>query len=157
MVVVGFLCHTGREGFHARVCKVFGAHEGGRSEGQRWIGYVEDVGSSELDEGMLWDIVRKTSHVLNPKTPPRGSRGIDHVLEVARTRLERITPQQAIDELHDLTFPLPVVIVDIRPANNVKNMVKFQTRWLLNEMSSNGASTPAQILVCLSLIDMTYE
>lgn len=86
------------------------------SDGGRWAAFVEDVGSSELDERMLWDVVRKTSHVLNPKTPPQGARGIDHILEAARTRLERITPKQALKELHDLTYPLPVVLVDIRPA-----------------------------------------
>ncbi len=116
MVVVGSSVTLVEKASTLACAKFLGRMKEVRSEGQRWIGYVEDVGSSELDEGMLWDIVRKTSHVLNPKTPPRGSRGIDHVLEVARTRLERITPQQAIDELHDLTFPLPVVIVDIRPA-----------------------------------------
>jgi len=82
--------------------------------GERWVGYVEDGGSSELDEAMLWDIVRKTPHVINPKSPPRGARGVDQLVAAARTRLERVTPKQALSEIQSLTFALPVVLVDIR-------------------------------------------
>lgn len=87
-----------------------------QSQGEQWLGYIEDIGSSNSDEAMLWDIVRKSPHVLNPKTPPSGSRSAARLIEAARVRLERITPKQALDELHDLTFVLPVVIVDIRPT-----------------------------------------
>jgi rhodanese-related sulfurtransferase len=85
------------------------------TSGHRWVAYIEDAGNTALDEAMLWDVVRKTPHVLNPHTPPLGSRGISDILVIARSRLERISPKQAYDELHDLTFPLPVVLVDIRP------------------------------------------
>ncbi|KLO10378.1 hypothetical protein SCHPADRAFT_916386 [Schizopora paradoxa] len=116
MIIVGSTVTLVEKASTLVCAKFLGRMKEIRSEGARWIGYVEDVGSSDLDEGMLWDVVRKTSHVVNPKNAPSGSRSIDEILGVARTRLERITPKQALDELRDLTFPLPVVIVDIRPA-----------------------------------------
>lgn len=116
MVIVGSSVVLVEKASTLACAKFLGRMKEIRSGGAQWIGYVEDVGSSDLDESMLWDIVRKTSHVVNPKTAPSGSRSIDDILGIARTRLERITPKQALSELHDLTFPLPVVIVDIRPA-----------------------------------------
>ncbi|KAH8111594.1 hypothetical protein DFH11DRAFT_1512887 [Phellopilus nigrolimitatus] len=85
-----------------------------RTEAECWLGHIDDVGTSSINEAMLWDIVRKTSHVVNPKMPPRGARSIALILDAARTRLERLKPLEALNELHDLAFPLPVVLVDIR-------------------------------------------
>lgn len=81
----------------------------------RWLGYIDPTGSSKQDELLLWDIVRKSSRLLDPLTPPKGSRSIDAILAHARTRLERITPEQAFAELHDPHFPASIVLVDIRP------------------------------------------
>lgn len=84
------------------------------ASGTRWIAYIQDIGQTTHDDAMLWDIIRKTPHVVNPCTPPLGSRGIKDILSAARTRLARLTPAQAQNELVDLTLPLPVILVDIR-------------------------------------------
>ena len=81
----------------------------------QWLGYIDAAGSAKHDEMLLWDIARKSSRLLDPLTPPKGSRSIDTILAQARTRLERITPQQAYAELHDPNFPASIVLVDIRP------------------------------------------
>lgn len=85
------------------------------ADGNRWLGIIEDAQRSDQDYAALWDIVQKTSRILHPLQPPRGSRSIDQILAAARTRLERITPQQAFTELRDPNFPAPTVLVDIRP------------------------------------------
>ncbi len=85
------------------------------TEKDRWLGIIEGSDTPEQDEAILWDIVRKASRTLDPLIPPMGALSIDEILARARSRLERITPQQAYTELHDPNFPAPVVLVDIRP------------------------------------------
>ncbi|KAF9817911.1 hypothetical protein IEO21_03105 [Rhodonia placenta] len=81
-----------------------------------WIGTARGLGVTSFDDAALWDVVRKASRALmDPLTPPPGSRSISQLLSDARARLERITPRQAYDEAHDSTNPWPVVLVDIRP------------------------------------------
>ena len=65
----------------------------------------------------LWDVVRKSVRKPgDPLSPPPGSTGIDTILAEARATLQRLTPKQAYDELHDPQLPGPVFLVDIRPA-----------------------------------------
>lgn len=84
--------------------------------GERWVAYVEDAGGSKEDEAVMWDILRKSSRILDPLVPPAGSRTIAQLLAASRARLERISPDEAYAELQDPHFPTPVVLVDIRPA-----------------------------------------
>ncbi|KAL6306489.1 Rhodanese-like protein [Sparassis latifolia] len=82
----------------------------------RWIGSVRDIGSSSYDDAALWDVVRKAARrPIDPLIPPPSSRSVDQLLSHARARLQRITPQQAYEELHDTASLWPVVLVDIRP------------------------------------------
>ncbi|THH03399.1 hypothetical protein EW145_g6286 [Phellinidium pouzarii] len=82
----------------------------------QWTASIADIGRSDLDEALLWDIVRKTPHVVQPTVPPSGARSIAALLSAARTRFERLSPLEVMTELRDPDFPLPVVLVDIRSA-----------------------------------------
>lgn len=77
---------------------------------------IRHIGSSSYHEAALWDVLFNSVRTHNPHTPPPGSRSIDQILSDARAKLERMTPQQAYDALHDPTYPVPVFLVDIRPA-----------------------------------------
>ncbi|KAG1862531.1 hypothetical protein DFJ58DRAFT_839392 [Suillus subalutaceus] len=77
---------------------------------------IRHIGPSSYHEAALWDILFNSVRTHNPHSPPRGSRSIDQILSNARAKLERMTPQQAYDALHDPTYPVPVFLVDIRPA-----------------------------------------
>ncbi|KAI0710761.1 hypothetical protein C8Q76DRAFT_678387 [Earliella scabrosa] len=82
----------------------------------RWGALVRDLCMTTYDEAAFWDAVRKAARrPIDPLIPPPGSRSINQILEHARARLQRITPQQAHEELQDTTVPWPVVLVDIRP------------------------------------------
>ncbi|KAG1877454.1 hypothetical protein F4604DRAFT_1757747 [Suillus subluteus] len=78
---------------------------------------VRHIGSS-YDDVALWDVLSKSVRSpIDPLLPPPGSRSIDQLLSDARSKLERMTPRQAYDALHDPTYPMPVFLVDIRPAS----------------------------------------
>ncbi|EJF61989.1 Rhodanese-like protein, partial [Dichomitus squalens LYAD-421 SS1] len=82
----------------------------------RWGALVRDLCTTTYDEAALWDAVRKAARKpIDPLIPPPGSRSISQVLEHARARLQRITPEQALHELQDNAPLWPVVLVDIRP------------------------------------------
>ncbi|TBU27469.1 hypothetical protein BD309DRAFT_893027 [Dichomitus squalens] len=82
----------------------------------RWGALVRDLCTTTYDEAALWDAVRKAARKpIDPLIPPPGSRSISQVLERARARLQRITPEQALHELQDIAPLWPVVLVDIRP------------------------------------------
>ncbi|KAG2150540.1 hypothetical protein DEU56DRAFT_780597 [Suillus clintonianus] len=79
---------------------------------------IRHMGSSSYDEAALWDVLfNSVRNLVNPHLPPPGSRSIDQILSDARSKLERMTPQQAHDAFHDPTYPVPVFLVDIRPAS----------------------------------------
>lgn len=79
---------------------------------------VADSGAGAHDELLLWDTVRKASHFLQPaKDPPPGSVSASSLLALARMRLERLTPEEALSELQSPDLPLPAILVDIRPAS----------------------------------------
>ncbi|KAH7921686.1 Rhodanese-like protein [Leucogyrophana mollusca] len=97
--------------------KFLGRVESVLNQGQTLVAAVRDIGSSSYDETALWDVVSKSVRApMDPLSPPPGSRSIDRILSDARSKLQRVTPQQAYDELHDPTYPMPVFLVDIRPA-----------------------------------------
>lgn len=50
------------------------------------------------------------------------SRGIDQILDEARSHMKRVTPQEALAEVQNQTSSLPVVLVDIRPAAQREEM-----------------------------------
>ncbi|KAG6910447.1 hypothetical protein DXG01_010372 [Tephrocybe rancida] len=83
----------------------------------RWAGLIEGVGTSTYDDDALWDIVSKSARPpMDPMLPPPGSRGIDQILSDARAQLQRVTPQQAWDELCEPEVEAPTFLVDIRPV-----------------------------------------
>ncbi|KAI0643374.1 hypothetical protein C8Q79DRAFT_915551 [Trametes meyenii] len=82
----------------------------------RWGALIRDLCSTTYDEAALWDAARKAARQpMDPLHPPPGSRSISQILEHARARLQRITPQQAFEEVQDPALHWPVVLVDIRP------------------------------------------
>ena len=97
--------------------KFLGRVESAVNEGVRWVAAVRDIGTSSYDEAALWDVLRKSARTLSdPLSPPPGSLGIAQILSNARSKLQRLTPAQAYDELRDPDYPMPVFLVDIRPA-----------------------------------------
>ena len=97
--------------------KFIGRVESVVNEGSKWIAAVRDMGTSSYDEAALWDVVRKSARqLIDPLSPPPGSLSIAQILTRARSKLQRVTPAQAYDELHDIDYPMPVFLVDIRPA-----------------------------------------
>ncbi|THH14284.1 hypothetical protein EW146_g6024 [Bondarzewia mesenterica] len=85
-------------------------------EGTHWIARIHEIGWTAYDEAALWDAMQKSAQrLVDPLLPPPGSRSIAQVLEAARARLQRLSPQQAYEELHDASIPMPVLLVDIRP------------------------------------------
>ena len=85
--------------------------------GTVWLARVRGVGWNGYDETALMDVLRKCAQELvDPSLPPPGSRGIDETLALARTRLHRLHPRQAFEELRDGDISVPVLLVDIRPA-----------------------------------------
>ena len=85
--------------------------------GAVWLARVRGLGWSAYDETALWDVLHKCAQELvDPSRPPPGSRGIDETIALARTRLQRLLPRQALAELRDTDIKVPVLLVDIRPA-----------------------------------------
>lgn len=88
------------------------------NHGNSLVAAVHEVGGSSYDSAALWDVLSKSVRApLNPLSPPPGSRSVDQLVTAARTRLQRVTPHQAWEILHDPTYPIPVFLVDIRPAS----------------------------------------
>jgi rhodanese-related sulfurtransferase len=82
-----------------------------------WLARVRGLAWNGYDETALMDVLKKCAQELSdPSRPPPGSRGIDETLALARTRLHRLLPQQAFEELRDADITVPVLLVDIRPA-----------------------------------------
>jgi rhodanese-related sulfurtransferase len=50
------------------------------------------------------------------------SRGIDQILEQARSHVKRVTPQEALAEVKSQSSSSPLVLVDIRPAAQRQEM-----------------------------------
>ena len=51
--------------------------------------------------------------------PPPGSKGIDEIVETARSHLRRLTPRSAFELMHTQS-PIPAFLVDIRPLKQRK-------------------------------------
>lgn len=82
------------------------------------VAAVHEIGGSSYDTAALWDVLSKSVRApLDPLCPPSGSRSIEHLVSAARARLQRVTPRQAWEVLHDPTYPIPAFLVDIRPAS----------------------------------------
>lgn len=81
-----------------------------------WLARVRGLAWNGYDETALLDVLQKCAQELvDPSRPPPGSRGIEETLALARTRLHRLLPRQALDELRDADIRVPVLLVDIRP------------------------------------------
>jgi rhodanese-related sulfurtransferase len=90
---------------------------GAGGAGTVWLGRVRGLPWNGYDEAALWDVLQKCAQELvDPSRPPPGSHSIDEILELARTRLHRLLPRQALAELRDADIRVPVLLVDIRPA-----------------------------------------
>ena len=86
-------------------------------DGTVWLARVRGVDWNGYDETALLDVLQKSAQELvDPSRPPPGSCGIDEILALARTRLHRLLPRQALSELRDADIRVPVLLVDIRPA-----------------------------------------
>ncbi|KAF8339294.1 Rhodanese-like domain-containing protein [Amanita rubescens] len=85
---------------------------------KQWLASVIDLGASPYDEDALWDVAVKAVRgggTRDPKSPPEGSKGIEEMLEEARARLVRLTPEEAFAELVN-GGSTTAFLVDIRPA-----------------------------------------
>jgi len=85
---------------------------------KQWLASVIDLGASPYDEDALWDVAVKAVRgggTRDPKSPPEGSKGIEEMLEEARARLVRLTPEEAFAELVNGGCTT-AFLVDIRPA-----------------------------------------
>lgn len=87
-----------------------------------WIVPILAIGSStsyddKYHEAALWDVLRRSiaQALLDPMAPPPGSRSIATMLSNARARLLRMRPSEVYAQLTDPSFPLIVLLVDIRP------------------------------------------
>ncbi|KAJ4490475.1 hypothetical protein J3R30DRAFT_3422112 [Lentinula aciculospora] len=79
---------------------------------------VKDVGYTSYDESALWDVVRKAAlPPIDPLIPPPGSRGIENILSDMRSKLQRLKPTEAYEELREPEVGAPTFLVDIRPAD----------------------------------------
>ncbi|TRM58272.1 hypothetical protein BD626DRAFT_410704 [Schizophyllum amplum] len=88
----------------------------GARHGNRWIATVRDAGA-RFDEDALWDVVRKAARTpVDPRSPPPGSMGAMERVAAARAKLERVSPVQALAELHSPRVEAPTLLVDIRGA-----------------------------------------
>ena len=98
--------------------KFIGRVEAVTSEENRWLALIDDIGTSMYDEDALWDVIRKAARApIDPLVPPPGSRGVDQILADARSKLQRISPLQAYNELREAPVGAPTFLVDIRPAD----------------------------------------
>jgi rhodanese-related sulfurtransferase len=84
--------------------------------GNSWSAYI----STDPGENIhitLEDVLQKAARTpSDPLRPPPNSYGVDDLLAIARRKLSRLPPRNAFEELVDPTHPLPVILVDIRPA-----------------------------------------
>ncbi|KAH9840152.1 uncharacterized protein C8Q71DRAFT_703444 [Rhodofomes roseus] len=91
--------------------------EGSSAVSQLWICSVRNLAATAYDELALWDCLRKAARVpADPLAPPPGARSVQQLLSHARARLERLTPQQAYEDLLSTNRPYAIILVDIRPA-----------------------------------------
>ncbi|KAJ3512701.1 hypothetical protein NLJ89_g3370 [Agrocybe chaxingu] len=87
-----------------------------KAKDYRWVATIQDLGVSPYDEDALWDVLSKAARSpMDPLAPPPGSKGIDQLLSEARAKLQRISPEQALDELQETQVGAPTFLVDIRP------------------------------------------
>ncbi|KAF8630076.1 hypothetical protein AX17_005474 [Amanita inopinata Kibby_2008] len=87
-------------------------------DGRQWLAGVLDLGASPYDEDALWDVVAKSVRAkADPHVPPPGSKGVQELLAEANVKLNRLTPQQAYNELKKAELDAPTFLVDIRPAS----------------------------------------
>lgn len=78
---------------------------------------IDHLGESSSDEVAIWDIVRKcVRQPIDPLVAPPDSKSIDEILAEVRAKLQRITPQQAYNELVEPQVFAPTYLVDIRPV-----------------------------------------
>ncbi|KAF8884469.1 hypothetical protein BD779DRAFT_1674084 [Infundibulicybe gibba] len=99
--------------------------------GSKFIGRIDDISgrdkmctvilrdaeTSLYDTVALSDLILKSARrTMDPLIPPPGSKGIDEILAESRAKLQRLTPQQAHNELHEPQLAGPAFLVDIRPA-----------------------------------------
>ncbi|KAF9039912.1 hypothetical protein BJ165DRAFT_1351640 [Panaeolus papilionaceus] len=82
-----------------------------------WIATIRDLGSEPHDETALWDVLEKSARApIDPLLPPPGTRGIHDMVAEARAKLQRISPEQALDELRETQVGAPTFLVDIRSS-----------------------------------------
>ncbi|KAI6043593.1 Rhodanese-like domain-containing protein [Pisolithus marmoratus] len=85
------------------------------NDGDLMSAAIEDIGASSYDSAALWDVLHKSVRApLSRLVPPPGSCSTLQLINAARAKLQRVTPQQAWDILHDPTYSTPAFLVDIR-------------------------------------------
>jgi len=84
-----------------------------------WDAGVYGLGGSSYDELALRDVVKKAvGNLMEPLVPPPGSISVTQLLSHTRAKLERMTPDEAYDEVTraDEMAP-PIFLIDIRSEN----------------------------------------
>src|SRR5260370_6977637 len=79
------------------------------SAGTVWVARARGVTWNGYDETALLDVLQKCAQELvDPSRPPPGSRSIDEIPPLARTRLHPLLPQQPYEDLHEPLTPIPL-------------------------------------------------
>ena len=81
-----------------------------------WEVGVYGLGGSAYDELALKDVVKKSvSNLMEPLVPPPGSLSVTQLLSHTRAKLERMTPDEARDEVTRIDdMAPPIFLIDIR-------------------------------------------
>ncbi|KAF8645599.1 hypothetical protein AX16_007681 [Volvariella volvacea WC 439] len=108
--------------------KFIGRIEEDHFQGRTWSARIQDLGINSYDELALEDVAKKSASksITDYTSPPPGSRGIDEILSATRATLQRVTPQQAYEELRTHLSGAPTFLVDIRPVaqRQVEGMIR---------------------------------
>ncbi|KAF7291290.1 Rhodanese domain-containing protein [Mycena indigotica] len=104
--------------------KLIGRVMGTTNEGHMWLASVKRITSSgptspSTDEAALWDVLVKSSRQpIDPLNRPPGCLSAATRLALAQSKLERLTPQMALNELRTPSgfrgVQAPTFLVDIR-------------------------------------------
>ncbi|KAK7019923.1 Rhodanese domain-containing protein [Favolaschia claudopus] len=97
----------------------------GSNDGLVWISVIRNISPmpSSADELALWDALRKSARApMDPLLPPPGTRGVAESLAIARSRLQRLTPAQAHEEILAPAVDAPTFLVDIRSESSRAEM-----------------------------------
>ncbi|PPQ81321.1 hypothetical protein CVT24_001324 [Panaeolus cyanescens] len=119
-----------------------------------WIATIRDLGLAEHDEIALWDVLEKSARApIDPLLPPPGSQGIVSMINEARARLQRISAEQALDELRESQVGAPTFLVDIRSSEQRKREGAIHGSLIIDRNVLEWKFDPRAVGTRLSIAD----